>query len=143
MTATTPTTTGLLCAHPHCRKPIARQGDMWVHPDPNGGWYRNCDGGRSPDTATVEPLAVAHFPQRNTNTESFHAVFDGAEYVIWYWGGQGQWAAWRTTPPAPGTDDPIPAVTLYDGGPLHDPRVLIDAMPPLVAHWMAEVIYPF
>lgn len=51
-----------ICRQDQCHQPIELRDDMWVHPDPLGGWYRDCrdKGGRIvPSTVAAPELDCA------------------------------------------------------------------------------------
>lgn len=137
----TPAPTGIVCAQPGCGLDIALQGDMWVHPHTDNGWYRNCDAGRSPNHATPAQLDVTRYVHSGAS-ESWHVMHDETEYVVWLHGAIGRFSAWRTALVAMGPD-----VTVYYDTDANqtslDPKPLLDRMPPLVAHWLRDAIYPF
>lgn len=126
-----------LCAH--CDKPIYKNGDMWVHPDPNGGWYRDCysPAGQMTDTQAmpaIEPALQVAQVSHVGGSQSWHVIDSrGAEHVVWLNHITRYWSGWKTT--AEATDDGQPRVisVAYKHITDLDPRGLIGELPVEVA----------
>lgn len=144
----TPEATGMVCSQPDCGLDVALIGDMWVHPHIDNGWFRNCDGGRSPNHA-VPPLVEVTERRHTDGSTSWHVFYELGEpgwYAVWFSAAAGRYMAWRTFLDV---TDPnragVPTLTEYGavGRYPTDPEPLLQSMPPVVAYWLRDAILPF
>lgn len=126
--------TGLACASTACGRPLGLAGRMWVHLNGDNGWTRACATGA---TATPPDIGVVHY-NHGPGEESWHAMWEAVEYVIWHLRADDFFFAWsfRRLGTTMGVDE-------YHTDRPDDYETVVDQLPPIVAHWLRDAIAPF